>query len=177
MKYKTNANLIRVYRLFDLVLTALAFTLACYIKSYCLPQSIRGLTIDYYFILLMIIIIWYTSFSLFYKYEFIRESSISSLSFKIVRLVTINMAVLICCLYLLKSAESVSRILFVIFYILNTLILVTSRRITYHLIKKNYTKLYNLKNVIIIGNRQRAIDVIRALKRSQYSGYNIIGCL
>ena len=179
MKYKTSVNLIRAYRLLDLALTALAFILACYIKSYCLPHSIRGLTtkLDYYFILLVIIIIWYTSFSLFYKYEFIRESSISSLSFKIVRLVTINMAVLICCLYLLKSAESVSRILFIIFYILDTLILVTSRRITYHLIKKNYTKLYNLKNVIIIGNRQRAIDVIRALKRSQYSGYNIIGCL
>jgi len=125
----------------------------------------------------VIIIIWYTSFSLFYKYEFIRESSISGLSFKIAKLVTINMAVLICCLYVLKSAESVSRILLIIFYILDTLILVTSRRITYHLIKRNYTKLYNLKNVIVIGNRQRAIDVIRALKRSQYSGYNIIGCL
>ncbi len=177
MKYKTSANLIRVYRLFDITLTALAFILACYIKSYCLPQPIRGLTLDYYFILLMIVIIWYASFSLFYKYEFIRENSISSLSFKIVKLVTINMAVLICCLYLLKSAESVSRILFIIFYFLDTLMLVISRRITYHLIKKNYSKLYNLKNVIIVGNRQRAIDVIRALKRSQYSGYNIIGCL
>lgn len=177
MKYKTSVNLIRVYRLFDLALTALAFILACYIKSYCLPQSIRGLTIDYNFILLMIIIIWYTSFSLFYKYEFIRESSISSLSFKIGKLVTINMAVLICCLYLLKSAESVSRIVFIIFYILDTLMLIAGRRITYHLIKENYTRLYNLKNVIIIGNRQRAIDVIRALKRSKYSGYNIIGCL
>jgi len=177
MEYKTSINLIRVYRLFDIMLTALAFIVAYHIKSYCLPHSIRGLELDYYSILFVIIIIWYTSFSLFYKYELIREGSVSNLSFKIVRLVSINMAVLICCLYLLKNAESVSRIFLLTFYILNVLILVTSRRITYHLIKKNYTKLYNLKNVVIIGNRQRAIDVICALKRSQYSGYNIIGCL
>ena len=179
MKHKTSVNLIRVYRLSDLILTVLAFILACYIKSYCLPQSIRGLTtaLDHRVILLVIIIIWYTSFSLFYKYEFIRVSSISSLSYKIAKLVTINMALLICCLYLLKITESVSRILFIIFYILETLMLVISRRITYHLIKKNHTKLYNLKNIIIVGSKQRAIDVIRALKKSQYSGYNIIGCL
>ncbi len=165
--------------LFDVFVTALAFIFAYYLKKYYLPEAVRGLTIepDYYVILLMIIIIWYITFSLFRKYESLYKMNFYDVFLNIVKLVTFNMIILICFFYLLKSAEGISRILFTIFYILNLFMLITSDRIIHHLVLRNYKKLYNLKNILIIGSKERAIDVIRPLTQSELSGYNIIGCL
>jgi exopolysaccharide biosynthesis polyprenyl glycosylphosphotransferase len=55
--------------------------------------------------------------------------------------------------------------------------LITSDRIIHHFVLKNYKKLYNLKNILIIGSKERALDVIRPLEQAEFSGYNIIGCL
>ncbi len=165
--------------LFDVFVTALAFIFAYHLKKYYLPETVRGLTItpDYYVVLLMIIIIWYITFSLFRKYVSLYKMSFYDVSLNIVKLVTFNMIILICFLYLLKSAEGLSRILFTIFYILNLFMLITSDRIIHRLVLRNYKKLYNLKNILIIGSKDRALDVIRPLTQSEFSGYNIIGCL
>lgn len=169
----------RAHLLFDVILTVIAFAFAYYLKMYCLPISVRGLTMEpnYYIILLMITIIWYISFSLFLQYDSFHKMSFYTISFNIIKVVTINMVALICLLYLLKSAESISRILFTIFYIMNLFMLITSNRIIHHIVLRNYKKLYNLKNILIIGSKERASDVIKPLTESEFSGYNIIGCL
>lgn len=169
----------RAHLLFDVFLTALAFILAYYLKKYYIHESVRGLTIEpnYYLILLMTIIIWFVSFSLFLDYGSCHYMSFYKVAFKIVVLVTVNMVILIGVFYLLKSVESISRILFAAFYVINIFTLVATHRIIRYFIVRDYKNSYNLRNILIIGSRDRASDVIRSLTQAKLSGYNIIGCL
>ena len=169
----------RAHLLFDVIVTALVFIFAYHLKKYYLPESIRGLAVDpnYYIILLMAIIIWYISFKFFRNYESFHQMSLCHGSLNIVKSVTISMVILICILYLLKSAEGISRIFLTSFYILDIFTLIISNCIIHYLVSRNYRKLYHLRNIIIIGSRERASDVIRSLTQSKFSGYNIIGCL
>ena len=169
----------RTHLLLDVIVTALVFIFAYHLKKYYLPEPIRGLADEpnYYIILLMAIIIWYISFRLFRNYESFHQMGLYDVSLNIAKSATISMVILICILYLLKSAEGVSRIFFTTFYIMDLFILIISNCIIHYLVSRNYKKLYHLKNILIIGSRKRALDAIRSLTQSKYSGYNIIGCL
>ncbi|MBC8552505.1 MAG: hypothetical protein H8D23_22990, partial [Candidatus Brocadiales bacterium] len=160
----------RAHLLFDIIVTALAFIFAYHLKKYYLPEPIRGLSVDpnYYIILLMVIIIWYISFRLFRNYESFHQMGFYDVSINIAKSATIGMVVLICILYLLKSAEGISRILFTTFYILDLFTLIISNCVVNYLVSRNYKKLYHLKNILVIGSRERASDVIRQLTRSEF---------
>ncbi|MBO1224094.1 MAG: sugar transferase [Candidatus Scalindua sediminis] len=169
----------RTHLLLDVIITALVFIFAYHLKKYYLPEPIRGLAVEpnYYIILLMAIIIWYISFRLFRNYESFHQMGLYDVSLNIAKSATISMVILICILYLLKSAEGVSRIFFTTFYILDLFTLIISNCIIHYLVSRNYKILYHLKNILIIGSRERASDAIRSLTQSKFSGYNIIGCL
>ncbi|MGR3302596.1 MAG: sugar transferase [Candidatus Scalindua sp.] len=169
----------RAHLLLDVIVTAVVFVFAYHLKKYYLPEPIRGLAVEpnYYIILLMAIIIWYISFRLFRNYESSHQMGLYDVSLNIAKSVTISMVILICILYLLKSAEGISRIFFTSFYILDLFTLIIINCIIHYLVSRNYRKLYHLRNILIIGGRERSSDVIRSLTQSKFSGYNIIGCL
>ena len=139
----------RAHILFDVIVTALAFIFAYHMKKYYLPEPIRGLADEpnYYIILFMAIIIWYISFRFFRDYESFHQMGFYGVSLNIVKSATISMVILICLLYLLKSAEGVSRILFTTFYILDLFALIISNCIINFLISRKYKKLYHLKKI------------------------------
>jgi len=125
----------QAHKVWDICLTAAAFTVAYFIKLYLLPVPFRGLTTDpnYYIVLLMIIIIWYVAFTLFDLYESYRQQSLAQILWNMVKAVSTGMLVMFLCLYIFKITD-VSRIMIGIFFLLNIGLLTLSKGIVYSLL-------------------------------------------
>ncbi len=79
-------------------------------------------------------------------------------------------------MYLLKIND-VSRIMMCIFLLTDMLLLILSKSIIYRILTKMRKKGYNFQNILIIGGRERAKEVIRSISDHSSSGYRILGCL
>ena len=82
------------------------------------------------------------------------------------------MAILFVAMYIFKIAN-VSRILLGVFFLLNIGLLAASKGIVYRVLNKYRKKGFNFRNVVIIGSRERAKDVINAIgfQLGQASGF------
>jgi FlaA1/EpsC-like NDP-sugar epimerase len=112
--------IVQAHRALDMCLTAAAFIAAYFIKKYLLPEPFRGLTIapNYYIILLMTIIIWYLTFTLFDLYASYRKQTLDQILWKMIKAVSTGMMVMFLCMYIFKITD-VSRIMLGIFFLLN----------------------------------------------------------
>jgi exopolysaccharide biosynthesis polyprenyl glycosylphosphotransferase len=86
------------------------------------------------------------------------------------------MMFLVMAMYVFKITD-VSRIMLGIFYILNLTFLWSSKTTVFFLLKAIRKREYNFRNVLIVGGRERARDVIKAVVDHIGAGYRIIGCL
>jgi len=86
------------------------------------------------------------------------------------------MLIMIFCMYLFKLTK-VSRIMIGIFFIFNISFLAFSKGITFKLLMRCREKGYNYRNILIIGSREGAKDVIDTIGERKQSGYRIMGCL
>ena len=168
----------KAHGVLDICITAAAFIAAYSIKLYLLPPPLRGLTAapNYYIILLMIIIIWYLSFGLFGLYVSYRSQSFGQIFWNMVKAVSTGMLILILCMYVFKIKD-VSRIMMGTFFLLDIGLLGLSKGIAYRILIDYRRKGYNFRNVLIIGSRQRARDVMDAIGDRLGSGYRVAGCL
>jgi len=168
----------QVHKLLDICFTVAAFVSAYFIKIYMLPQSLRGLiaTPNYFTVLLIIIIIWPISFNYFKLYASYRTQTIKQISLKVIKAVFLGIVILNFAMYLLKIND-VSRIMMGIFFLTNIFLLILSKSFIYKILKKLRLKGYNLQNVLIIGGRERAKDVINSIYEHTSSGYRILGCI
>ena len=85
------------------------------------------------------------------------------------------MIVLIALLYLFQIKD-VSRILLGIFYVIDIVFLILSKRVIMMLLQKYQQDILNHHNILVIGSKRRAEGVIGLLKSSR-QGYTILGCL
>ncbi len=170
--------IIQSHKLLDIGLTGAAFIAAYFIKRLYLPEPFRGLTTapNYYIVLLLIIIIWYLTFDSFRLYASYRKQALGKILSDMVKAVSTGMLILFLFMYVLKMND-VSRIMIGIFYILNIGLLACSKAIVYRTLSYYRKKGYNFRNVLIVGSKERAKDVIDAIGVSTRSGYKIIGCL
>ena len=168
----------RAHKVLDICLTASAFIAAYFIKLHLLPVSFRGLTTgpNYYIVLLMIIIIWYVSFGLFDLYASYRKQSFGEIFRNMLKAVSTGMLVMILCMYIFKMTD-VSRIMLGIFFLLNIGFLAVSKGFVYVVLARYRQKGFNFRNILIVGSRQRAVDVIDAIGDRLGSGYSVLGCL
>ncbi len=169
---------IQVHKFLDIFITALAFIGAYFVKKYILPEPFQGLTEtpSYYIVLLMIIIIWYICFDFFGFYTSYRKQTLGKILWNIIKAVSIGMLIMFLCMFILKM-EDVSRIMMGIFYVLNVTLLAICKTFAYKILSYYRQKGYNFRNIVIIGSRERAKDVIGAMGEHLGSGYRIIGCL
>ncbi len=169
---------IQVHKSLDIFITALAFIGAYFIKKYILPEPFQGLieTQSYYIVLLMIIIIWYICFDFFGFYTSYRKQTLGKMLWNIIKAVSIGMLIMFLCMFILKM-EDVSRIMMGMFYVLNVTLLAICKTFAYKMLTYYRQKGYNFRNILIIGSRERAKDVIGAMGEHLGSGYRIIGCL
>lgn len=178
MLKEQNKLILLAHKLLDICLTVAAFIAAYFIKLHLLPVSFRGPTTapDYSIILLMIIIIWYLTFGLFNLYVSYRRRSLDQILWNIIKAVSTGMVVVILCMYLFKI-DDVSRIMLGIFYVLNICFLALSKGISYGVLCNYRAKGFNFRNVLIIGSREMAKDIIEAIGNRLNSGYRAVGCL
>jgi len=171
-------TLLNVTKILDICLTAAAFISAFFIKKYLMPEPYRGLSMasDYYSVLLLIIIIWYVTFSLFNIYSSYRKKTFSQVFWDMVKAIFMGMVLLSLFMYLFKITD-ISRIMIVTFFFLNIGLLGLSKGTVYKVLSHYRTKGFNFRNILIIGSRERTKDVIDAMGDHLGSGYRITGCL
>jgi exopolysaccharide biosynthesis polyprenyl glycosylphosphotransferase len=158
--------------------SAAAFIGAYFAKKYLLPHPLAGLTTDpnYYVILLMVIIIWYVTFDLAGLYASHRKRSLGQIIWNMVKAVSASMLILILCLYLMKITD-VSRLLLAVFYLLNISLLSLSKGTIHALLRRYRRKGYNFRNILVVGSKERAKEVIQHIRENPGSGFRILGCL
>jgi exopolysaccharide biosynthesis polyprenyl glycosylphosphotransferase len=178
MLIETTRLLVKAHKAIDIVLTALSFVAAYFIKKDFLPFPYRGLITDpdYYVVLLMIVIIWYMVLDFFNLYAPVKRRSYPEIFWKTAKAVSTAVVVMTLCLYIFKI-EDVSRIMIGIFFALNLLFLETGKWLLYKYATRSRKNGFSLQNILIIGSKQRSQDVIEAIGHQEKSGVRILGCL
>ncbi|MFP5212704.1 MAG: sugar transferase [Acidobacteriota bacterium] len=168
--------IIQAHKVIDVLLTCLAFLAVYFIKQHMMPQSVRGLTetIDYYFVLLLIVVIWYIGFSASGIHaKYIKYPNWVRLGIDLSKLVTINTGVLILVLYLLKIKD-LSRLMIVMFVALDIAALAYSAYLSNSLFKRR--RLSNIL-IVIIGSKEAAREFIECVLSEPDCRYQVLGCL
>jgi len=176
---KEKSNLIlQLHKGLDICITVAAFIGAYYIKKDLLPDPFQGLTTapNYYTVLFLTIIIWYIIFGVFDLYGSFRKQSFTQILWKVIKAVACGVVLLNFVLYLLKIFD-VSRIMMGIFFVINVFLISLSKGILCKILAHFREKGFNFRNILIIGGRERAKDVIDAIGERLGAGYNVIGCL
>ncbi len=79
-------------------------------------------------------------------------------------------------MYLFKITH-VSRMMMGIFLILNILFLGISKGVVYKMLAHFRGKGFNFRNILIVGSREGAKEIIGAIGDRLDAGYRILGCL
>ena len=170
--------LVQLHRLQDLALTVGAFIGSYFVKKYLLPETLGGLATspNYYIVLLLVIIIWYATFYSFDIYNSFRRQSRDKIIMDVFKAVGVSFLILTMCMYLFKIVN-VSRMMLMIFVFLDLFFLIASKMTVYHILEKIRKNGYNYRSVVVIGRKNRARDVLSAIRKRHGSGYHVIGCL
>jgi exopolysaccharide biosynthesis polyprenyl glycosylphosphotransferase len=168
----------RAHIFLDISLTVFAFINAYFIKKYLLPKPFQGLPThpNYYEILFLCIIIWYLALNFFDITTSYRKQHVGQILWNMFRSVSGAMLILTLCIYLFKLKD-ISRIMMSLFFILDILLLGLSRSIIYWTLSHFRRKGLNSRNILIIGSREAAKDVIHVVRSRIESGYRILGCI
>ncbi|MDY6967758.1 MAG: sugar transferase [Spirochaetota bacterium] len=177
MDVSRNKLIIGMFTFLDICLTVAAFVGSYFIKKYLLPYPYRGLstTPDYYIILLMVIIVWFINFRIFNVYLDFTEQKFNKILIDVIKAVSFGIVIIFTFLFLFKM-EEISRLMIGIFYISNLFLLIVSKRVIYLILFYSRFKKYNIKNILIIGSKDRARDAINTIN-TYAKGYALLGCL
>jgi exopolysaccharide biosynthesis polyprenyl glycosylphosphotransferase len=178
MFQKKEAALIQIYRLMDLLITVIAFYLAYYIRVHLPHQYFTVLKtgLDYKFVFLLIIIIWYLVFEKFQLYTSFKEYKFSAVLWRISKAVSIAMLTLIFFLYVFRIT-TMSRLLMALFFVLDICLIGAGKFLTYYLIDWFGQRELNIRKVIVVGSRERAKEVIHVIQQHDTEKISIQGCL
>jgi exopolysaccharide biosynthesis polyprenyl glycosylphosphotransferase len=170
--------IVQTHKFLDILLTVMAFIFAYFIKKDFLPESFRGLTTapNYYIVLLLVIIIWYLTLRIFNSYAPYRKQSLAQILWKTFKAVIAGIVLINFMMYVLKIYD-VSRIMMGIFFISNIILLGLSKVAIYKCLTHFREKGFNFRNILIIGGKERAKDVINSIGDRLGAGYKVLGCL
>lgn len=170
--------LARIHMIVDVFWVFLAFVVAYHAKRSFIFFSVRGLSVEpnYYLVLLIAIIIALFSFSATGCYRPYRTQSLLQIYTRVIRAVVGILFGTIILLYLLHE-HNISRMLLALFVSFLTFFLLLSKGIIYYTLRYYRSRSYNTRNLLIVGVGQRAERIINAIRNHKGSGYRIIGCL
>lgn len=172
------AAIIRAQKLADLLVTIASFIGAYFLKKYIIPEPFRGLpqTPNYYVILLMIVIIWYVLIDSMGDELTYRPRSFYRAIWQVVKLSGTGMLVLGTALFVFKIPY-ISRILIGVFFSLNIFLLSLRRLIGQRWLDYYRKKGFLVRNVLLVGSRERAKTVLDAVGKDSEGLYKVMGCL
>ena len=112
MLREQNKLIVQIHKSLDILLTVIAFVGAYFIKKDLLPETFRGLitALNYYVVLLLVIIIWYLVLRSFDLYTSYRKESFGRIFWDMTKAVIVSFMVLSFLLYIFKIAD-VSRMM------------------------------------------------------------------
>lgn len=162
----------------DVFLTSMVFVVAYAIKRSWLAGPFEGLTTvpNYYLLLLLIIIIWYVTLDVFssdYRYG---AKMTFPLVMNLLKGVTISTAILVVCMYIFKITD-VSRLLIFLFYLMDLIVLILARWLIDRLIVSKRKDHYFHRQILILGSRNAAQELIQIIKKQQESTIRVVGCI
>ncbi|MEJ2200030.1 MAG: sugar transferase [Desulfuromonadaceae bacterium] len=177
MRKENQPFLIRSHKVIDILLTVLAFCLAYTAKRSWLP-AFSGLSTEpnYYFILLVTLVFCSLAYDFFGLYRLERRPVVSKLLASIIKGAFVGTAGALVLLYLIKEAN-VSRLLMMIFLVFDVLLLCLFRGILILFGRFERKRGLDSREILVIGSRMRARDLVSYIRANQDLGYNLIGCL
>lgn len=169
---KKNSNFfLGLHQFFDLLLVSSAFWAALWTRGLSLDSPV-----PYLFIYILSIICCHISLRLFGAYDSVRNQKFSQIFAKIIQASLTGTAGIIFIMYLLHM-EAVSRLFLAFFTTYYIVFFTTAKALLYYTLRYNRHRDYNTRKVLIIGSKNRAIDLISEIHKNPGSGYRIAGCL
>ena len=162
----------------DVFLTAMVFVVVYAVKRSWLAGPFEGLTTipNYYLLLMMIIIIWYVILD-FLNVEYRYGAKMTfPLVMNLFKGVTISTAILVVCMYIFKFTD-VSRLLIFLFYLLDLIVLNLARWLIDRLIVSRRKDHYFHRQILILGSRGAAQELIQLIKNQKDSIIKVVGCI
>ncbi len=163
--------LLGIHQVVDLFLVAIAYWLAFWLRK---PAGDIG--ISYSFILLLAVICCHVTLRLYRVYDPFGGQTFKQIVYKIFKAVPTATAGIIFLMYILH-VDNVSRLLIGYFAILLMLLLIAVKAVFFYVYRYNRLRDYVTRTVLIIGSRQRSIDLVKEIKKKSEAGYRIRGCL
>ena len=162
----------------DVFLTSMMFIVVYAVKQSWLAGPFAGLTAipNYYVLLMMIIIIWYVTLDYFspdYRYG---TKMTFPLVMNLLKGVTISTAILVVCMYIFKITD-VSRLLIFLFYLMDLIALILARWLIDRLIVSKRTDRYFHRQILILGSRDAAQELIQIINKQQENTVRVVGCI
>ena len=160
---------------FDICITFASFNFAYFMKKDLLAEPFRGLITgpNYQLVVLLAVIFWYFSLKFFKVYSSYRTQSYFQISWKVIKASAVAMAMLSLSMYGLKITN-VSRLMMGIFFVFNLSMLLLIKAVVYAVLSHLRRKGFNFRNLLIVGGRKRAVDVIKAVIDHMDAGYRIL---
>ena len=171
MLQKNSKLLVGMHQFFDLLLVTTAFWSAFWT---------RGLSLDspppYLFIYTLSLVCCHISLRLFGTYDVEKNQKCSQLASRIVKASLTGTSGIIFIMYLLHM-DAVSRLFLAFFTTYLILFLTIANSFLHYTLRYNRSRDYNSRNVLIIGSKTKATELIREIQKNPGSGYRICGCL
>lgn len=169
---------LELQKILDIAITGFAFVAAYFVKRYALPGELGGLSIvpNYYMIFLLVVVAWYISFKWTGMYMSYRQKTFWDFFATILKSSFLGMVLLIVLMYALH-VKDVSRLLIGIFWGMNICLLALSKFVVFKVLARIRERGFNIRNILVVGSRSRAKELITAVEQQKQTGYRILGCL
>jgi len=174
MKKKTFIK--RVHLTLDITIVAGSFIAAYGVKKYLLPSWLAGLSVapNYYVLLSQAMITWILADMLFNPYKSFTKKKLNIIIIDNIKMLTTVVALMIVASFMFKM--DISRILIFLFFLISFFTLFISKSILLLIYKNHYKIEANKRNILIVGAKGRARQVIEHI-HDYRKYYRIIGCL
>lgn len=126
------------------------------------------------FLIPLLLVLCSTSLSYFGAYQEPKHASLTSYSWSVIRAVALAVGLLVSLLFLLKI-EYVSRVVMVGFAVAEILVLIGIRAVYISSYQDAVRKGTKRLNVLIVGSRSRALELVEALEKQIVWGVRVVG--
>lgn len=173
---RENQNLLnKVNALSDIIILFISITISYFIRFYVFDVKTDYIALNKYLQFMIVIIpinsIIYYFFNL---YDSFRTKSFSKEISSIIKANTIIIAVILSTLFAVKLVD-LSRLVLVIFYFINTFLIIVKRGFLRKILSNLRKKGLNLKHVLIVGAGETASKYLDVIQHNKTYGYNYAG--
>lgn len=176
---RENQKLLNNLQIFtDAVIIPISIILAYLIRFGLLYKGTEGyLPLTFYLRLVAIIVPLYLGlYSVFGLYEPYRKKSISTEIFNIIKANVTGLILILTGLFIFKEIH-VSRLVVMIFFTVNSLMLSLDRTVLRKILRNLRRSGKNIKYMLIVGSGKQALDFYNSINRRKELGYSVWGYL